>query len=584
MPSKTSPKYSGDDKKQSSSGHHGVAAPAAAAAAAANAARQRTQSNHSDAADRDRDQRRASFTSADFRDSTAEDQLLENIEGRRGHGRAASGELFRTAVPGERPLLGTNVSFDKMYNVYGSESSPPSGAGGMGGSGSGGLGGDRAESSPLASSEHKKPPRLSAIARKIMMKRQVAKALAPQRMHKRANSTAHVLLESIQETTSSSSAAFLDLNNSERVAAVPESPSGDGVDFFAGVGENANDQGRSAFAVDNTDTDRLISGAMQVEKLFEDDVSVGSDSVITPSASQDNLPSRLGDPLIGSGNANQQHYGSTVRDMRRARRHSRRFWRKVGRCYTECFHPVRNLRRIVGVAESAYFLWLSLPLFAAAWILYYYFGNPELDFMPGNATISWWLNFLGRHLITHELARATEWLVIDCFALGSRFTVRLFGPFLTLLAIQGKGWPFTIASWGVWNLFLLHGDGTFQTHWLYWTGFEIYSKANSGSYILSSDLYLRVLLTMLMAGVAASVKRTVVAVYFGRRTFGTYLFDGLFLLTLALDWGWGWIMYRMHTSFLLFIVVIYLEHSRIQAKIGKDSQRRCSSCGGGGSC
>jgi hypothetical protein len=538
MTSERSPKYSGEDKKQPSSGQHGAAPAPAASAGAANAARQRSQSNHSDAgsANRDRDQRRTSFTSADFRDSTAEDQLLENIEGRRGHGRAASGEVFHTAVPGERPLLGTNVSFNKMYNVYGSESSPTSAGGGMGG----GLGGDRAESSPLASSEHKKPPRLSLsiVAKKIMMKRQVANALMPQRGHKRANSTAHVLLESIQETTSTNTGAFLDLDNTEHVAAAPESPSGDGTDFFAGVGENANDKGRSAFAVDNTDTDRLISGAMQVEKLFEDDASVGSDSVITPSGSNENLPSRLDDPLISSGNhANQQHYGSTVRDMRRARRHSRRFWRKVARCYTECFYPVRNLRRIVGVFEAAYFLWLSLPLFASAWILYYYFGNPELDFMPGNATISWWLNFLGRHLITLELARATEWLVIDCFALGSRFTVRLFGPFLTLLAIQGKGWPFTIASWGVWNLFLLHGNGTFQTHWLYWTGWQIYSQANSGSYILSSDLYLRVLLAMLMAGVAASVKRTVVAVYFGRRTFGTYLNFCLVSFDIGLSWG-----------------------------------------------
>jgi hypothetical protein len=502
MTSKTSPKYPGEDKKQSSAGHG--AAPAAA--------RQRTQSSNSDAAEAaDRDNRRSSFTSADFRDSTAEDQLLDNIEGRRGHGRAASGEVFRTAVPGERPLLGGNVTFQQMYDVYGSESSPPSA----------GMGGD--ESSPLFTAERKKPPRLSIVAKKIMMKRQTAMALAPQRMHKRGNSTAHVLLESIQET--SPRPAFLGLDTSAQATAAPDTDAGD-AEFFAGVGENTKDQGLSAFAVDNTNTDRLISGAMQVEKLFEDkdDASVGSDSFMTPSESQENLPSRLDDPLIGSGNLNQQHYGSTVRDMRRARRKSRRFWRKIGRCCTECLHPVRILQRIVAIFESAHFLWLSLPLFAAAWILYYYFGNPELDFMPGNATVSWWFNFLGRHLITLELARVTEWLVIDCFLLGSRFTVQLFGPFLTLLAIQGKGWPFIIASWSMWDLLLLHGNNTFQTHWLYWTGWKIYSQGNSGSYILSSDLYLRALLSMLMTGVAASVKRTLVAVYFGRRTFGTVLF------------------------------------------------------------
>jgi hypothetical protein len=573
MPSKSSPKKPDEDKKQPSSGNG--AAPAAAAAA-----RQRTQSNHSDASEKaNRDRRRASFTSADFRDSAAEDQLLENIEGRRGHGRAASGELFHTAVPGERPLLGTNVTFEQMYNVYGSGSSPP-----MGGEGAGGGDNAGGESSPLASSEHQKPRlSLSMVAKKIMLKRQSAQAFLPPRMHKRVNSKAHNVLESIQETSVGGS--FMDLDNtSTQEMAAPEADTGD-EDFFHGVGENAKDQGHSASAVENTDTDRLISGAMQVEKLFEDDGSMGSDSVITEN--QDNLPSRygdpLGDPLIGSGSANQQNYGSMVRDMRQARRKSRRFWRKVVRCHTECFYPIRNLKRLLAIAESAYFLWLSLPLFVTAWILYYYFGNPIMDFMPGKATIAWWLNLVGLHMLTLELARATEWLFIDCFALGSRFTVRLFGPFVTLLAIQSKGWPFAIGAWGVWDLLLLHGDSTYQMHWLYWTKFEM----NSGNYILSSDLYLRVLLAMLMAGVAASVKRTMVAVYFGRRTFGTYscmvcfaLFALLYCAGIRLDW----ILMIYRTCFFYFLSLLCLAQSRIQAKIGKDSQGRCTSCGGGGSC
>jgi hypothetical protein len=478
----TTPSTNPDEDKKKSASAHGSSDNAAVAAA---------------------DHRRASYAASDLRDSTAENQLLENIEDRRGHSRMPSGDDFKTAVKGERPLLGSNVTFQQMYNVYG---------GGGEGEASPSLGGD---GSPVASAG-RKIPKFSEVARKIMTKRLAAQAFQLKRTHKRENSRAHILLESIRET--SDHAGVIDLDTSAQ--ADPTAAADEG--FFSGVAENPVDLGHSTFAVDNTDTDRLIAGAMRVEKLFEDDAaSVGSDSVLSPSVSNENLPMSV-DPLLG-GESRQQHYGSTVQEMRRARRKSRRFWRKSSRFWIECCNPVRNFQRFAHLVRSAYFLWMSLPLFAVAWVLYYYFGNPKLDFMPGDATVSWWMDFIGRQLITLELARATEWLVIDCFALGSKFTVRLFGPFLTLLAIQGKGWPCKISAWGMWDLFLLHGDNTFQTHWLYWTGLKIYSQANSGSYVLSSDLYLRVLLCLLFAGVASSLKRTLVAVYFGRRTFGTFV-------------------------------------------------------------
>jgi hypothetical protein len=69
-------------------------------------------------------------------------------------------------------------------------------------------------------------------------------------------------------------------------------------------------------------------------------------------------------------------------------------------------------------------------------------------------------------------------------------------------------------------MILLHGDNQFQQHWLYFTGIKIYSSANSGSYIIASNAYLRVLIGLVLAGVATSLKRTVVTVYFGKRNFG----------------------------------------------------------------
>jgi hypothetical protein len=165
---------------------------------------------------------------------------------------------------------------------------------------------------------------------------------------------------------------------------------------------------------------------------------------------------------------------------------------------------------------------LSLFLFVVAWILYYKFGNPSLDFLPGQATISWWLNFFGRQLLVMELARFCKYIAIDCFVMSTRFVARILGSWLTYFCIQSKGWPFIVGCWGLLDMLLLHGDNEFQVHWLYWTGIGIYSKANSGSYILTSELYLRVLISMFLVGVITTFKRTILTLYFNRRKFETY--------------------------------------------------------------
>jgi hypothetical protein len=454
--------------------------------------------------------KRRAYTSADMGGSTAETELLKNIEGRRGHARTMSGDNFRTAVAGERPLLGGNVTFDKMYSVYGDAAQ------------------DEADEQASAAAAQSQKPRLKSVVRNILLNQRTAEALATQAMkrkHKRVPSSAQTLLSSIREDAFAATDTSAPAGSMAAAAVQAANTEDDG--FFSGVGEATIDQSTSTFAVEDSSTDRLIAGAMKVEKLFDDDdASLNSaDSLnMTPSASHENLPLIGGDALLGDhdDSQRQQNYGSaTVQEIRRTRRRSRRLWRKMRRVLRSCCNPVDNLMWLVRVLRAAYFFWMSLPLFGSAWLLYYYFGNPELDFMPGTATVSWWFNFIGRHLLTLELARVTEWLVIDCCALGSRLAVTLFGPYLTLLAIQAKGWPFMLGAWATWDLFLLHGNDKFQSHWLFWAGIDIYSEANSGSYILSSELYLRVLLSMLLAGVAASFKRTIVAVYFGRRTFGT---------------------------------------------------------------
>jgi hypothetical protein len=167
-------------------------------------------------------------------------------------------------------------------------------------------------------------------------------------------------------------------------------------------------------------------------------------------------------------------------------------------------------------------MWVALPLFLAGIFLYYPLGNPRFDFLPGEATLSWWCDFLGRQTLTMELARLTSWIVME-LVVATRCGAKLLGSHLTFFCLQGTGWPSVIAYWGIWDLLLLHGDNRFQTHWLYWTGWRIYSVANSGRYILKSPLYLRILVGMIFLGTATAVKRTVLSIRFGNRQLGNVL-------------------------------------------------------------
>ncbi|KAG7359816.1 mechanosensitive ion channel [Nitzschia inconspicua] len=168
-------------------------------------------------------------------------------------------------------------------------------------------------------------------------------------------------------------------------------------------------------------------------------------------------------------------------------------------------------------------LMLAIPLFIAAWILFYYCGNPlPPEFLPGSATLSWWFNFTGRQLVIFELARVSQFFMIDLVVLHTRAVSRALGPWVTIFCLQSKGWPFIVGSWGVWALLLLQGNSNFDYHWLYFTGIRIYSAGNSGSYIINSEVYLRILLAMIVTGVFTTLKRTLSTLYFGRRMFDAY--------------------------------------------------------------
>ena len=127
----------------------------------------------------------------------------------------------------------------------------------------------------------------------------------------------------------------------------------------------------------------------------------------------------------------------------------------------------------------------SFRCFAA--FFYYRLGNPSFDFLPTDASISWWILFAVRSYLTLTLAFITEYLFVDILATRSPLSVlvvrvqvlfsafhcfipfwisftyhlsfiqpivnhhKKIGPLATLYTINAKGWPFVITLWGVWN-------------------------------------------------------------------------------------------------------------------------------------
>ncbi|GKY97780.1 hypothetical protein MPSEU_000736200 [Mayamaea pseudoterrestris] len=165
-------------------------------------------------------------------------------------------------------------------------------------------------------------------------------------------------------------------------------------------------------------------------------------------------------------------------------------------------------------------LWIALPCAIAALILYYMFSNPVIDFLPGSVTIAWWFNFAARQTVTFELARLLQYVFVDSLLLKSRWD---HSQIVSFVAYHVQGWPFILIAWATIDMFVLHGNNQYHLHWLWWTKWKIYtSEANSGAYILTSGLYLRILLSMMFLGVATATKRCILELKFGGRLHRTF--------------------------------------------------------------
>ena len=207
---------------------------------------------------------------------------------------------------------------------------------------------------------------------------------------------------------------------------------------------------------------------------------------------------------------------------------------------------------------------IFLALFISA-VLFFVAGNPmtgtknERNANPlVYASYSWWVNFIGaRQLCTLVLSRFTEILMVDVLTLRTRTVLKIFGPFVSLLVIQARGWPYIVTFWAVWNFAFLQGKHSLAKHWLFYLGPKFFDfeaatdgftnttrgvgwfgecnydltgntqnitspDCNPAGTVTQSDIYFRILVAMLVLGCAVAIKRVTLALYQGKQTTAQY--------------------------------------------------------------
>ena len=331
-------------------------------------------------------------------EADAEAQLIANLEEQRHCVQTSGGDNYIAAVPGERPLLGANINVHDVYKVYNQDDKT------IGNAKDDEHDDDDDEEIPKAtqqqpqsSAEQASRSRLRGAIQKTMQQRRAA----TQGRHHRKASDVQSLLEFIQEDTNEEDTSpFADEPPSMHHQRTESINSTLGLDFAT---------------TDLSHTDRLVAGAMQVQSLFEEHHdSDGDDSAVSQGSSV--LPEEF--PLLPTAmNTPTAQRVKRVWYARMVRKFYRKSRRRLIQLYHSTLFAIQCLWRAI---ITAYFCFAAIPLFVVAWILFYYLGNPHFQFLPGSTTLSWWFNFTGRQLLTLEMARMAQFLIIDGLTLRSK--------------------------------------------------------------------------------------------------------------------------------------------------------------------
>lgn len=162
-----------------------------------------------------------------------------------------------------------------------------------------------------------------------------------------------------------------------------------------------------------------------------------------------------------------------------------------------------------------------LPALVVALILFHSFENPDLG--TQGASISWLLLFLIRHSTLYVISKLLELLIIDFLAINTRWLVRALGPSVSLYLVQSRGFPFILSTWSLLGLMTLSGTNRFAKHWLYYQdAMPLFNANNPAGTITESSMNYAVLSCALVLGIMVTLKRVLLGLYFGRRTYSEY--------------------------------------------------------------
>ena len=159
-----------------------------------------------------------------------------------------------------------------------------------------------------------------------------------------------------------------------------------------------------------------------------------------------------------------------------------------------------------------------VPALAVAAFFFYHLGNPSLEKFAHDTTVSGLILFCMRNFITLQLAYTSEYMLVTVLAMRTTLLLDFIGPLSTLYLIQAKGWPLIAILWSLWSFALIQN----QYGWLSWTDIEMFTNENVTEGVVRSDKYAEVLASLIIAGVATTIKRTVLALYLGKRIYFHY--------------------------------------------------------------
>ena len=217
-----------------------------------------------------------------------------------------------------------------------------------------------------------------------------------------------------------------------------------------------------------------------------------------------------GDSTVAhSNNKKKQHFGAAKRKLRQT---------KEDWTFFKMFLSPRK-ETIISYLKM-WTLLVFLPLMAIAAALFYCNPSAPPDFRRDGASISWFILFLLRQTVNFSMARAIQLIVIDYLSLQRRFTIRFFGPRVTLVIVQSKGYPFLMFVWGLLNFCLLSGTHKLAKHWLFWQDFIAFlSPANPAGTITESAFNYKINATAMAVGLIVALKRFGWGLYIGKSSY-----------------------------------------------------------------